>query len=96
MQLSLYVAIIGLMLMYLHTGFRPSKYLFSMMSLVASGSSTLDEIMVIIEVANFCGFACWRLVFPGVKDCPQMFHFLSIFSGFQAFADVLSQMRGLL
>lgn len=49
MQLSLYVAIIGIMLMYLHTGFRPSKYMFSMMSLVASGSSTLDEIMPILR-----------------------------------------------
>ncbi len=49
MQLSLYVAIIGILLMYLHTGFRPSKYTFSMMSLVASGSSSLDEIMPILR-----------------------------------------------
>jgi hypothetical protein len=49
MQLNLYVAIIGIMLMYLHTGFRPSKYMFSMMSLVAGGGASLEEIMPILR-----------------------------------------------
>jgi len=49
MQLNLYVAIIGIMLMYLQTGFRPSKYLFAMMSVVASGGCTLDDIMPILR-----------------------------------------------
>ncbi len=46
--LSFYVAVIGILLMYLRTGFRPSKYTFSMMSLVASGGATLDEIAPIL------------------------------------------------
>jgi len=49
MQLNFYVAIIGIMLMYLHTGHRPSKYMFSLMGLVASGSATLEEIMPILR-----------------------------------------------
>ncbi len=48
MQLNLYVAIIGIMLMYLHTGFRPSKYMFAMMSVVAGGGATLDDITEIL------------------------------------------------
>jgi hypothetical protein len=47
--MSFYVAVIGMMLMYLHTANRPSKYLFSMMSMVASGSATLEEIMPIVR-----------------------------------------------
>ena len=49
MQLSLYVAIIGIMLMYLHTGFRPSKYMFAMMGQVSSGGATLEEITPILR-----------------------------------------------
>ena len=49
MQLNLYVAIIGIMLMYLHTGFRPSKYMFAMMSMVATGGATLDDITPILR-----------------------------------------------
>ena len=49
MQLNLYIAIIGMLLMYLHSGFRPSKYLFSMMSQVASGGATLEEIAPIMR-----------------------------------------------
>ena len=45
----LYVTIIGVMLMYLHTGYRPSKYLFSMLSLVASGGATLEEVIPILR-----------------------------------------------
>jgi transposase len=42
--LSFYVAVIGVLLMYLHTGAKPSKYAFSLLGLVASGASTLEEI----------------------------------------------------
>ena len=41
--LSFYVAVIGVLLMYLHTGAKPSKYAFSLLGLVASGASTLEE-----------------------------------------------------
>ncbi len=47
--LNFYVAVIGVTLMYLHTGHRPSKSLFVMMGLVANGSATLDEIMPILR-----------------------------------------------
>ena len=47
--LSFYVAVIGVTLMYLHTGHRPSKYMFSLMGLVANGSATLEEIMPILR-----------------------------------------------
>ena len=47
--LSFYVAVVGVTLMYLHTGYRPSTYLFSLMGLVASGSATLEEIMPILQ-----------------------------------------------
>jgi len=49
MQLNLYVAIIGIMLMYLQTGFRPSTYMFAMMSMVATGGATLDDITPILR-----------------------------------------------
>lgn len=49
MQLNLYVAIIGIMLICLHTGHRPSKYMFSMMGMVANGSATLEEITPILR-----------------------------------------------
>ncbi len=42
---ELYVTIIGVMLMYLHTGYRPSKYLFAMLSTGAG----LDEIIPILR-----------------------------------------------
>lgn len=45
----LYVTIIAALLMYLHTGFRPSKYLFALLGQVASGAATLDEIMPILR-----------------------------------------------
>lgn len=48
-RLSFYVTIIAVMLMYLHTGFRPSKYMFAMMSQVASGGATFKEIMPILR-----------------------------------------------
>lgn len=44
-----YVTVIAVLLMYLHTGHRPSKYLFSLMSLVASGGTTLDNVLPILR-----------------------------------------------
>lgn len=49
MLMHLYVTIIATLLMYLHTGYRPSKYLFSLLSLVASGSATLEEVLPILR-----------------------------------------------
>lgn len=48
-QMHFYVTVIAVMLMYLHTGYRPSKYLFALMSQVASGAATLDGIMPILR-----------------------------------------------
>jgi transposase len=47
--LNFYVAVIGVTLMYLQTGSRPSKYMFSLMGLVANGSASLEEIMPILR-----------------------------------------------
>jgi hypothetical protein len=47
--LSFYVAVVGVTLLYLHTGHRPSKYRFLMLGMVANGSATLDEIMPILR-----------------------------------------------
>lgn len=44
-----YVTIIAVMLMYLHGGFRPSKYLFALMAQVAVGAATLEEILPILR-----------------------------------------------
>ena len=46
---NFYVAVIGVTLMYLHMGHRPSKYLFLMMGMVANGSATLEEILPILR-----------------------------------------------
>jgi hypothetical protein len=46
--LSFYVAVIGVLLMYLHTGAKPSKYAFSLLGMVASGACTLEEIAPIL------------------------------------------------
>jgi hypothetical protein len=43
------VTIIAVLLMYLHTGYRPSKYMFALLSQVAAGAATLDEIMPILR-----------------------------------------------
>jgi hypothetical protein len=45
----LYVTIIATLLMYLHTGHRPSKYLFTLLSQVAAGGATLDEVLPILR-----------------------------------------------
>lgn len=44
-----YVTVIGIMLMYLHTGFRPSKYMFALLGQVALGMATLEEIIPILR-----------------------------------------------
>ena len=44
-----YVAVVGMLLMYLHTGYRPSKYLFALMSQVAAGGATLDNVLPILR-----------------------------------------------
>jgi hypothetical protein len=43
------VTIIAVLLMHLHTGYRPSKYMFALLSQVAAGAATLDEIMPIFR-----------------------------------------------
>lgn len=53
-QAHLYVTIIAVLLMYLHTGYRPSKYTFSLLSLVATGMETLDDIMPILRERERC------------------------------------------
>jgi hypothetical protein len=45
----LYVTLIAVLLMYLHTGYRPSKYMFALVSQVAVGAATLEEIMPILR-----------------------------------------------
>jgi hypothetical protein len=47
--LNFYVAVVGVTLLYLRAGHRPSKYLFIMMGMVANGSASLDEIMPILR-----------------------------------------------
>ena len=47
--LNFYVAVIGVTLLYLHTGHRPSKYLFLMMGMLANGSASLEEILPILR-----------------------------------------------
>ena len=46
--LSFYVAVIGVLLSYLYTGAQPSKYAFSLLGLVASGATTLEDIAPIL------------------------------------------------
>lgn len=47
--LNFYVVIIGVMLMYLQTGGRPSKYLFVLLGAVAQGGGSLSEILPILQ-----------------------------------------------
>ena len=47
--LNFYVAVIGVTLMYLHMGHRPSKYLFLTMGMVADGSATLEDVLPILR-----------------------------------------------
>lgn len=47
--LHFYTAVIGAMLMYLHSGCRPSKYTFVLLGQVACGAATWDEILPILQ-----------------------------------------------
>jgi hypothetical protein len=46
--LNFYVAVLGVMLLYLHSGAKPSKYAFSLLAQVAAGGATLEEIAPIL------------------------------------------------
>jgi Transposase DDE domain len=46
--LNFYVVIIGVLLMYLHTNYRPSKYAFALLGAAAAGAS-LEEILPILR-----------------------------------------------
>ncbi|CAK9037421.1 Putative transposase y4zB [Durusdinium trenchii] len=48
-QTHFYVTVIAVLLMYLHTGYRPSKYLFALMGQVGCGVATLEEIVPILR-----------------------------------------------
>lgn len=47
--MSFYVAVIGVLLLYLHSGRKPSLYSYNMLCLVAQGSATLADIVPILE-----------------------------------------------
>jgi hypothetical protein len=47
--MHLYVAVIAVLLMYLHTGYRPSKYMLVLLGQVAAGAATLEEILPILR-----------------------------------------------
>ena len=47
--LNFYIAVIGVMLIYLHTETKPSKYAFSLLAQVACGGATLEEIAPILK-----------------------------------------------
>lgn len=47
--LHFYVTIVGALLMYLHTGARPSKYAVALFSMVALGGDTLETILPILQ-----------------------------------------------
>lgn len=49
LTLSFYVAVIGVLLMYLHSGRRVSKYAYNLLCMVAQGSATLADILPILE-----------------------------------------------
>ncbi len=51
---QLYTTIIGVMLMYLHTGYRPSKYLFSLLS---NGADLEDILPILRERERRCALA---------------------------------------
>jgi hypothetical protein len=44
-----YVAVIAVLLMYVHTGRPVSKYAYAMLAMVAAGQATLDDIVPILE-----------------------------------------------
>jgi Transposase DDE domain len=48
-QTHFYITVIAVLLMYLHTGYRPSKYLFALMGQVAAGAASLEDILPILR-----------------------------------------------
>ena len=49
LTLGFYVAVIGVLLMYLHSGRKVSKYAYNLLCMVAGGSATLADIIPILE-----------------------------------------------
>jgi Transposase DDE domain len=49
LTIQFYVAVIAVLLIYVRLGCKPSKYAFSMLSFVASGQATMEEILPILE-----------------------------------------------
>lgn len=49
LTLSFHVAVIGVLLMYLHSGRRVSKYAYNLLCMVAQGGATLADILPILE-----------------------------------------------
>jgi len=49
LSIQFYVAVIGTLLMYAHSGRRPSKYAFSLLACVAGGQAQLEDILPILE-----------------------------------------------
>jgi hypothetical protein len=49
LTIQFYVAVIGALLMYLSTGHRVSKYAVSLLTFVAAGQATLEDILPILE-----------------------------------------------
>ncbi len=46
--LQFYVTLIGLLVMYLRTGLRPSKYALNLLGMVVAGTATWEEVRPII------------------------------------------------
>jgi len=46
---NFYVAVIGVLLIYLHSECKPSKYAFLLLGMVAQGGATLEEIRPILQ-----------------------------------------------
>ncbi len=58
-----YIAVIGVLLIYLHTQRPVSKYAYAMLSLVAAGGATLQEIIPILQRENgnaSCSVSVWH------------------------------------
>lgn len=71
-EMHFYVTIIAVLLMYLHTGYRPSKYLFALLGQVAAGAATLEEILPILrERERQCELARRSAARRRAKNKPQ-------------------------
>lgn len=47
--LNFYVVVIGTLLMYLHTGYRPSKYAFTLLGMAAQNGGDLESLLLILQ-----------------------------------------------